>query len=250
MGVDSTPIDLKLISPNNLQDTSLYHTEKQLDLACMVPVGSAGMGNLDDASRILLEAERSLRTLLEAALSEQRYSDVAAIATIVDAVARLQRQQTADTGPIREGGATAGASAVVHSNQPRPASPSGRARRAARGAEFPRFERDGDKLVKLGWSKRDERIYEHRAPRDIVFMVSTAISGKVKPRAVFTMDQVLPIKDEQGHEVPSYQAYLALAWLRSLGIVNRKGKEGYTLTNGTLDVPTLQRLWTSVPDKQ
>jgi hypothetical protein len=116
--------------------------------------------------------------------------------------------------------------------------------------DFPRFERDGDKLVKIGWSKRDERVYEHRAPRDIVFLVSTAISTRVKPKAVFTMEQILPVNDGSGTEVPSYQAYLALAWLRSLGLVQRKGKEGYALANGALDNAKLQRLWSSVPDRQ
>jgi len=81
-------------------------------------------------------------------------------------------------------------------------------------------------------------------------MVSTAISTKVKPRTVFTMDQILPVNDSAVTEVPSYQAYLALAWLRSLGLVQRKGKEGYALTNGALDNAKLQRLWNSVPDRQ
>jgi hypothetical protein len=208
------------------------------------------MGPLEQAALILQQTERSLRSLIETALSEQRYSEVAAIATIVDAVAKLQGQQTADDKATEKPGMTNVALSRVHGNRPKAATATGRERRAAKAAEYPRFERDGDKLVKLGWSKRDERIYEHRAPREVVFLVSTAISGKVKPKTVFTMDHVLPIKDARGQEVPSYQAYLALGWLRSLGIINRKGKEGYTLTNGTLDGPTLQRLWTSIPEKQ
>ena len=103
--------------------------------------------------------------------------------------------------------------------------------------------------MKIGWSKRDERVYEHRAPRDIVFLVGVAISTKVKPKAIFTMDQVLPVQNGDGNEVPSYQAYLALAWLRSIGLVQRHGKEGYALTNGTLDNTRLRRLWNSIPDR-
>lgn len=103
--------------------------------------------------------------------------------------------------------------------------------------------------MKIGWSKRDERVYEHRAPREIVFLVSAAISMKVKPKGVFTMDQVLPVNDNAGNEVPSYQAYLALAWLRSIELVQRRGKEGYALTDGPLDVPKLQHLWNSIPDR-
>jgi hypothetical protein len=210
------------------------------------------MSRWDEAQRILRDTERSLRALIEAALAEHCYSEVAAIATTVEAVARLQQPpilMSAEVEP-ENGRQVDPVPAVGEPNSPQRVSRSGRSRRGPASAEFPRFERDGDKLVKLGWSKRDERIYEHRAPRDIVFAVSSAIAGKVKPKSVFTMDQILPINDEAGHEIPSYQAYLALAWLRSLGIVNRKGKEGYRLAIGTLDDPTLKRLWTAVPERR
>jgi hypothetical protein len=210
------------------------------------------MSRWDEAQRILRDTERSLRALIEAALAEHCYSEVAAIATTVEAVASLQQPPILMSGEVEpeNGGQVDPMPAVGQPNSPQRVSRSGRSRRGLASTEFPRFERDGDKLVKLGWSKRDERIYEHRAPRDIVFTVSSAIAGKVKPKSVFTMDQILPINDEAGHEIPSYQAYLALAWLRSLGIVNRKGKEGYRLAIGTLDGPTLKRLWTAVPERR
>ena len=120
-----------------------------------------------------------------------------------------------------------------------------RKRRPTTG-EYPRFERDGDRLIKIGWSKRDERVYEHRAPRETVFVVTSALSSK-RSKKVFTMDQVLPLNDNAGHEIPSYQAYLASAWLRSIGVVQRRGKDGYAVANGSLESSKVERLWNDIP---
>ena len=208
------------------------------------------MSCLEDAQKILVDAELSLRDLIERALSAQHYSDVAVIARIADAISHLRREDRDALVPSIPVLSPNGARQIVSGDDEasRASSRSGRGHRTKHG-EFPRFERDGDKLVKIGWSKRDERVYEHRAPRETVFLVSTAISTKVRPKAVFTMDRILPVNDGSGNEVPSYQSYLALAWLRSIGLVKRRGKEGYALTDGALDATKLQRLWNSIPDR-
>lgn len=208
------------------------------------------MDHLQDAYKILGDTELSLRGLIERALSAQHYSDVAVIARIADAVAHLRRGENEPSSTTPASASTRNGDESASDGAERTLPKPSRGRRASKAAEFPRFERDGDKLVKIGWSKRDDRVYEHRAPREIVFLVTNTISTKVKPRAIFTMDQVLPVNDNAGNEVPSYQAYLALAWLRSIGVVQRKGKDGYALTNGALDTSKLQRLWKSVPDRQ
>lgn len=206
------------------------------------------MEPLKDVQKILGDAEGSLRELIERALAAGQYADVATIARTADTIAQLRRGND---------GESPSSSQTHHADASQDSRPTGGSPRVARksrerrqqGTDFPRFERDGEKLVKIGWSKRDERVYEHRAPRDVVFLVSTAISRKVEPKALFTMDRILPVNDAAGAEVPSYQAYLALAWLRSLGLVQRKGKEGYALVNGALGDSTLQRLWNAVPGR-
>lgn len=212
------------------------------------------MGQLEKAHEILLAAETSLRSLIERALAEQEYSDVANIAQIADAIARLLRRN--DDRSHSAPSAERRSANHAESNGDEPITPvaetaatskAHRKRRPVKG-EYPRFERDGDKLVKIGWSKRDERVYEHRAPRETVFLVTNALSSK-RPKSVFTMDQVLPLNDNVGHEIPSYQAYLALAWLRSIGAVQRRGKDGYAVANGSLDPSNVQRSWNAIPTR-
>lgn len=211
------------------------------------------MGQLEKAREILTLTETSLRDLIERALSEQEYGEVANIAQMADAVARLVRQNgdasritPAATHPSSRHTESQGDEPTTSDAQAETSKPT-RKRRPAKG-EYPRFERDGDKLIKIGWSKRDERVYEHRAPREIVFLLTNVLSSK-RPKSVFAMEQVLPLNDNAGHEIPSYQAYLALAWLRSIGAVQRRGKDGYAVTNGSLESAKLQRLWNAIPTR-
>jgi hypothetical protein len=204
------------------------------------------MEYLESAHKLVIDTEARLRKLIESALSRQCYSDVASIARIADAILQVIREeQVSLTQPVHlplaqnETDPNASVPATFkRSRKPRPVKP-----------EFPRFEVDGEKLVKIGWSKRDKRVYEHRAPREVVFLTFRVLASKVRPNSLFTMEQVLPVTDEAGSEIPSYQAYLAIAWLRSVGVVQRRGKDGYTLANGSLESSKVEQLWKSVPSR-
>ena len=207
---------------------------------------------LVNAHRILADTEQALRELIERALAAGEYSEVAQIARIADGVAHLRgsdgrngalvTHKESDRGSTLASQRRAGVSS-------RPTSKSSTGRRP-KATEFPRFERDQDKLIKIGWSKRDRRVYEHRTPREVVVLVGTAISTQAELNEPFTMEQILPLTKDDGVEVPSYQAYLVLAWLRSVGLVRRKGREGYALADGPLSGTRLRRLWDSVPERQ
>lgn len=201
-----------------------------------------------DANKLLHNTEKSLRGLIERALADQQYGEVAAIAQMANAIARLTRGSEAGSLGPEDNGLVDGES-TEHLPAAPPSGAKVRVRRTARASEFPRFEREGDKLIKVGWSKRDDRVYEHRAPQQVVFLVASTIGSKVHRKGVFTMDRVLPLTDKAGTEIPSYQAYVALAWLRSIGTVKRLGKEGYRLVDGALDLSALQRSWDAIPGR-
>ena len=43
------------------------------------------------------------------------------------------------------------------------------------------------------------------------------------------MEDVLPLHDEEHAEIPSYQVYLSLAWLREIRAVAQHGRDGYSV---------------------
>ena len=59
----------------------------------------------------------------------------------------------------------------------------------------------------------------------------------------FTMDEVLPVRAADGLDVPSYQAYLVVAWLRAIGAVERIGNDGYTARADRLAPSEIDKLW-------
>ena len=120
------------------------------------------------------------------------------------------------------------------------------AKKTTKKAGYPRYERSGDKLVKVGWSKKHKDQYEHRAPRAAVIAVARQLSGQVKANEVFEVPDILPVADPSGGEVPSYQVYLVLGWLRDAGAIEKKGRDGYVLRDGSIGGEGLDRLWGSL----
>jgi hypothetical protein len=121
-------------------------------------------------------------------------------------------------------------------------------RKAARG-EYPKFLREGEELLKIGWSKRTWATYRHKAPKRILDLVAQALLGQGKSGTRFAMEEVLPIRDPKSTmDVPSYQAYLILAWLRKEKMVVQHGREGYSLKPGTDLVAAVQERWGLLPE--
>jgi hypothetical protein len=204
------------------------------------------MGNIQDARGILSDAETSLRQLMESALREQRYADVGEIAGLADGIARLlqgrigAQQQVPQTSPVT---AMANIPVTASSLVPRRSSKSPT-------SEYPRFERDDDKLVKIGWSKKNKATYEHRAPHEAIIAFGRHLSGNVTEGKVFAVEDLLPVPDvANGGEIPAYQVYLMLAWLQHVGAIAKKGRDGYVLRRGGLGIGTLDSFWASLPTR-
>src|SRR5438105_955733 len=68
---------------------------------------------------------------------------------------------------------------------------------ASRPAEYPKFLRDGDSLVKIGWSKSEKSTYEHKAPRRVIELLVAALTHGRRAGQRFTMEEALPLKDAQ-----------------------------------------------------
>ena len=104
---------------------------------------------------------------------------------------------------------------------------------ARKGVGYPRFVREGDALVKIGWSKKSKSEYEHRAPRDVLGQITAAIRDLARAGSRFTVEEILAGIAAKGAEIPSYQTYLCIAWMRENALLEQHGRQGYSLARPT-----------------
>ena len=200
------------------------------------------------ALRVLSEAEEALSTLMREGLADQRYDDVAAVAEVTqllsDLIGSLENpaQEDGETGPSkgRPGrGKTLAGGARPPATKNATGAPSG---------SYPWFAKDGDRLVKVGWSGKGRQEYEHRTHRKVLWVFAGVVRNRRDATDCFTMEDVLPLVYAGGKEIPSYQAYLALAWLRSVEAITKDGRDGYRADLLKLSDESLNSLWESLPE--
>ena len=192
-----------------------------------------------------------LRTIIVEAVAAEAYADVASIARIAGALSNLLRQLDSDV----DGGESESALSAVRSlgaGQPDSvrAVAEGQKRHARKGSpreQYPQFLRDGDRLVKVAWSKKERGPYEHRAPRAVIQALVNAVQKNKGEGKLFQAGDVMPLKNSAHEEYPSYQSYLALNWLREIGVIRKKGREGYILQSRAATTDKLERLWAGLP---
>jgi len=162
-------------------------------------------------------------------------------ATPVSGQPSSARQATTKAPSARKRAKTSARGAAKKARPPKRVSPT---------QKHPYFERDGDKLVKIGWSKKANDEYEHRAPRAAALAVSEHLAAKTRADEVFEIEPLLPVPDGQGGDLPSYQAYLVLAWLRDSGVIEKKGREGYVRVTNPLDGSVFDMMWDQIPERK
>lgn len=200
-------------------------------------------------------AEETLRATIADALDGHAYKDVAALADAADALSVLVRKLTphaprssvseptvVTAPPPSAPDATSGGEIPATVVSP-PTS-------VTRREKYPQYRRDGEMLIKVAWSKKNRRPYEHRAPRRIVQLLVDKIRRRydhVGDEQVFDASHIMPLWTPNQEEYPSYQVYLALGWLRHVGAVSKKGRSGYVLRSGKGTPTQLEALWRDLP---
>jgi hypothetical protein len=188
-----------------------------------------------------------LRLIMLDAVAAEAYADVSAIAEVTDAVTRAVRDITANNGKSSRKSETCEATTAQLSPEISPAivqqpGPLG-TRPTNRKDNYPQFFRNGDRLVKIAWSKKDRAPYEHRAPKDIVHTLIAAVRKKRGEGKVFQAADILPLMSPAGDEYPSYQSYLAINWLRENRVILKRGREGYVLQAKGATPANVEQLW-------
>lgn len=205
------------------------------------------MHTVERAIEIVRRAEVGVRAIIEETVAAQRYSELPGLARIADALVKIAGANEASAQPSQSERADDPKPAVMPKvHDPGTGELRSATRKPAKKSKYPRFERDGDRLVKVGWSKKAKAEYEHRAPREAVVAFVNHLTSRVEPGEVFAVDDLLPVPDGSG-ELPSYQVYLTLAWLRAAEAIDKKGRDGYVLTAAPLDGSALNVLWRQLP---
>ena len=111
--------------------------------------------------------------------------------------------------------------------------------------QYPKFVREGDNLVKIGWSKSQRAEYEHKSPKRLLAVLCESLTSANGKRIM--MHKVLPLKDPvTGSAFPDYQSYVCLAWLKSGGLVTQHGRQGYSLPKGIELAKSVETLWANL----
>lgn len=217
------------------------------------------MDALQEATAVLRNAEQKLRTILVHAVEVGDYDHLSRIAewakllgaTLgsgqpLPAPAAVQLESDRSLPPNKGAHEWATAAAVSAPAAVTRHARAGRHKKARRGKAtkevYPQFVREGDSLVKIGWSKSEGKTYEHKAPKSVLRALLQALGRVGAGGERFTVEALLPLKDS-GSDIPDYQTYLVLAWLRSIGLVIQHGRQGYSLPVDTSLERETERHW-------
>lgn len=201
-------------------------------------------------------AEKSLRELMQKAISAAEYRDLPTLAKMAEQLASLAFRASQTSDAALEAPPSAATTAPYRRKAPRASAPPAPRKRKSRPqarvrsskSGYPKFRRTDDTLVKVGWSKKAKKEYEHRAPRTAVEAVMKSVATAGDREKVFTVDALIPVHDPKDRtEVPTYQVYLAIAWLRTEGVLRQHGREGYSLLVADNPEKTVEQRWSALP---
>jgi len=197
---------------------------------------------------ILAAAEKALADAANDAARGGQYDAASLLIELASALKTLSLDARERLAP-RAIGAQVDGKATAHD----PISESGPAARSGtrlKKLSYPKFLREGDSLVKVGWSRSKKSEYEHKCPRKVLPILADAI-GKAGARGRrFPMERILPLTDPaEGTRIPDYQVYLCLAWFRALGFLIQHGRQGYSLASKAPVEPLLDSHWASLPSR-
>ena len=183
---------------------------------------------MKQALGILRDAEVKLCGLIPKALAGHRDEEASRLMELARILADARSSRAGSGSAERAGAATP--AGVDTSRGPRPARKQRAKARKRKASPYPKFLREENALLKLGWSRKGRSEYEHRAPREAVLAVTERVVEVASSRSRFTVEDLGDVRIAQGDEpISGCQVYLCIAWFRRTGLVVQHGRRGYTL---------------------
>ena len=198
------------------------------------------MDSVKRAAGVLQQAEATLRGLVSDAAASGDYASVVQIAAWARTVSELV--QAAPGQPAKSSAPTPRLQHKSGKGVPAP-------RRTPRPAvdEYPKFLRQGDQLIRIAWSKKEKKEYQHKMPLPVLRSLTKAMANIGADGRVFSTDQFLPIRDDDDEEVPSYQAYVGIALLKQTGLIDQHGRQGYSIPRLAEFKEAVEAIWQKLP---
>lgn len=188
---------------------------------------------LDKAVQRLIESEQIFAQLGANASKERKYKEAARLIAIAEKIREIVRSVNAGEGNFYAGLVDESEDA---SNLSVP--------REHNIIRYPQFRREGDELVKIAWSKSNNSEYEHRSPATTLHILTAELAKRYFAGQRFSMQDVLPLRDPAtAQEIPDYQVYLCLAWLRKQGLIKKHGRSGYSIVESGPFLDAVKENW-------
>lgn len=203
------------------------------------------MGSVQQAVKVLQDAEGRLRSLMSEEIAGRRYAELPTLAGLADGLAALLEDldtppadeppnlpdRTVPRAPGRQSNPKHGESA-----------PASTTKSAKKAPKYPYFEIDEAWIGKVGWSKKNREEYRHYAPVSAAEVLAEHIDRTQKPGRVWTVEDLGDVVDpEAGEAMPSYQLYLVIAWMRSADLLTKQGRSGYVAVGGGTLLPGVKK---------
>ncbi|MCO6043096.1 hypothetical protein NG895_04190 [Aeoliella sp. ICT_H6.2] len=186
------------------------------------------MNRLQKARKSLDSAESSIRTLVADAANAGDYDEAVNLTNLAKTLANLAKSVTPNGG--EEAAQLSPPETKKRATHEQEGSAKPRSTKKSKRRSYPRFIQSNGDLVKVGWSKSASKEYQHKAPREVLSAVSNALKVQRMDDGVLRPPQeFLPLSNVSGEQIPDYQSYLCIAWLREIGIVERHGRHGYSV---------------------
>jgi hypothetical protein len=183
---------------------------------------------MKQAHGILRDAEVRLCELIPKALAGRRDEEAGRLMELARLLADARCLRAASASGERRN-----AAAPTAADMPRGARPERKRKPKARKKKtspYPKFLREGNALLKLGWSRKSKAEYEHRAPREAVLAVAARVTEVASTTSRFTVEDLGDVRIAQGEEpISGCQVYLCIAWFRRAGLLVQHGRRGYSL---------------------
>jgi len=201
------------------------------------------------AAKILIKCEIELRQLLSDAASSGAYESVVQLTKLAKEINKMI--DPASESMLPEENLNEEKKISTHQKENKEILSKRKKKKIRKkgiNSQYPKFFTHKDNLVKVGWSKREKKEYQHKAPRFVIDNFVDMLQNVCKSGKLFSTDDLFPLTDvEQDIEIPSYQAYLCLGWLRNLGFVEQHGRQGYSINNPTKLKSLVNEKWIELP---